>query len=178
VNFSVNVNPDGSFVRYGKGKWMLEKPVQGTAVPSDVNVINMTRVGNKEREGTIRHILDCVEDGSLKPDEGARRIAHASKAEHGIQLRNLTSDLPSRVSKGSYWQRRNFKRLEYFGPAYAGGLFASLCLGIVPGMVVDQINDLNSSWGKATFGITLILGIVGFFVSVIGFIIAMCERVQ
>jgi hypothetical protein len=133
---------------------------------TDVN-IQSNRVGHDERRRTIHHIEDMEAKGYIDSKEASSRIDHAAEAETNWELNGLIGDLPGIIDHRNYWQKRDWHKAEYYLPALLGGMVLSICSALIPGIILNSLHHFNTTTGQAVFIPLLIIGVVGFFTTLI-----------
>lgn len=129
--------------------------------------IKANRVGNTDRTRAIQHIKEMSDKGYIDSEEAVTRINHVTNSETRNEINTLTYDLPAPVDHRSFWQKRNWDDPKYYLPVLLSGMFMSLCSGILPGVILAQLHKFASAEGQAVFVPLLILGVVGFFTSLV-----------
>jgi DUF1707 SHOCT-like domain len=144
----------------------IQRRIEGQLELPGINIIP-NRVGDADRKRTAHHIRDMESRGYMSSEEAATRIAHAANAQTQNDLRQLTHDIPGPVDHRGYFAKWDWEKAEYWLPTLLGTMFMSLSSTIAPGLILASINKFHTAEGITVFTLLCILGVIGFFASLI-----------
>lgn len=152
----------------------IQRRVQGQVELHGVN-IKGDRVGHDDRRRTVQHIKDMEAKGYIPPEEATARIEHATESQTRHELRHLTEDLPAPIHQPGYWKGWDYSEPKYFIPVLLTGMFGSLCAAVAPGVILGAMHQFNTVAGQAVFIPLIILGVLGFILSLVLLVIQSSE---
>jgi hypothetical protein len=160
---------------YDDGKRFTPKIVPGAAlsIPEGITILpNGTRIGNADRDRTIRHIQQMTDLGYITPEEAGRRIDHADVTEKSAELIALTSDLPAPVDTRGWFQSYDWDKMSHWLPTLIAGMAVSASTAVIPSSVLNAERLFpNTALGLGIGVLTLIVGVIGFFACLAGILI-------
>lgn len=131
----------------------------------DAHII-LGRIGDDDREKTVRHLENMTRAGYISFDEKLVREQLVVEAQVRETLAAITEDLPAVKGKG-YFADWDWGEKKYLVPVILTGMFLSVCSAIMPGVLLAVQHKFDTVTGQAVFIPLLILGILGFFASLV-----------
>jgi hypothetical protein len=154
-------------------KWEREKQEKQM---TDLGITSGARAGDADRNKYVDHLSKSVSTGHLTSEEFDVRSSRALTAKTIKDLDALIPDLPSMKSVAKQPSRFAGMTEEWNWPAvgWLGGIVGSLCLAVcTPIGIISGENGTNHLGPilPAVIALAIIIGVVGFIVSLISFVV-------
>lgn len=142
-------------------------PGNAIDIPRDVEIYpSGSRAGHDDRLRAIAHIDQMHKKGYLTAAEAEKRIAYIDNADRQSVISQLTSDLPSYTDTRGYFARWDWSETEYWLPvSILGMIFSAAIASVVPAVLGELHQFPGTPAGLAGGLVALVMGIIGFFVS-------------
>jgi hypothetical protein len=140
-------------------------------VSSELDLHGGRRVGDRERQDVIHHLIACGTSGHLEHEEAERRMSAATDAVRKEELYRLVKDLPDQRELAAMKQRRSVAGKErWLTSTRHGRVVLHLSLGVLSFMliIVPVIVSTNDGW-KGPGAVALVVAcVLGGLASLVG----------